>query len=425
MASIRPRKNKQGEITSYAIRVNRGRDTDGKQLKPYTMSWNRPDGWSDKAAQRELARVAGQFEADCSAGRILTKEQRAARVEAERQAAEKKQRELEQRVTLRKYANEVFMPRKSATFSENARASYTQTLERIFKYLGDMKLEEIRPYDIAGFLLALQTTERVQSSKDKKCVTTEKPLSFSTIIKHYTVLHGVLRMAYMDDLIPVNPMDKVERPKQRKGEQSAEVEALTVEEAKRLLVCLGKEPLQWQALIRLMLDTGCRRGEICGLKWSCVDFIENQITIENNLQYSSDKGVYNTSPKGGKARVVDVDENIMHLLKELKESRKLLDINGYCFLSADGTAMHPQTPTRYMEKFGQRYGFPGLHPHMLRHTAASIAITHGADIASVSAKLGHADKSTTLDMYTHADRASMERANEVYRATLYGEVKQA
>ena len=65
--------------------------------------------------------------------------------------------------------------------------------------------------------------------------------------------------------------------------------------------------------------------------------------------------------------------------------------------------IHPQSPARYLQNFAKKYGVQGLHPHKLRHSFASIAITNGADIASVSEKLGHTDKAVTLRMYTHAD----------------------
>lgn len=80
--------------------------------------------------------------------------------------------------------------------------------------------------------------------------------------------------------------------------------------------------------------------------------------------------------------------------------------------------MHPQTPGRYMSKFAEKYGVNHLRPHKLRHSFASIAITNGADIASISEKLGHADKSTTLRLYTHADQESMRRASQVFRDAL-------
>lgn len=71
-----------------------------------------------------------------------------------------------------------------------------------------------------------------------------------------------------------------------------------------------------------------------------------------------------------------------------------------------------------MKKFAARYGVNDLHPHKLRHSFASVAITNGAGVASVSEKLGHADKSTTLRMYTHADEESVRRAGDIFRQAL-------
>ncbi len=71
-----------------------------------------------------------------------------------------------------------------------------------------------------------------------------------------------------------------------------------------------------------------------------------------------------------------------------------------------------------MKRFAQRYGIEGLHPHKLRHSFASVAITNGADVASVSEKLGHSDKAVTLRMYTHADEESIKRAGDIFRNAL-------
>ncbi len=80
--------------------------------------------------------------------------------------------------------------------------------------------------------------------------------------------------------------------------------------------------------------------------------------------------------------------------------------------------MHPQSPIKYFEQFSKRYGIEHFHPHKLRHTFASIAITSGADVASVSEKLGHSDKAVTLRMYTHADQESIKRAGDIFRNAL-------
>ena len=80
-----------------------------------------------------------------------------------------------------------------------------------------------------------------------------------------------------------------------------------------------------------------------------------------------------------------------------------------------GKPLHPDSPRRYLKKLGEKCGIKGIHPHMLRHSFASIAITSGADIASVSEKLRHSDKAVTLRMYTHADAVSIDKASETYR----------
>lgn len=86
----------------------------------------------------------------------------------------------------------------------------------------------------------------------------------------------------------------------------------------------------------------------------------------------------------------------------------------------DGTPepMHPQTPTRYFHTLGKRYGIEDFHPHKLRHTSASIAITNGADVVSVSERLGHSDTAVTLRMYAHANEESIRRAGQIVRDAL-------
>lgn len=265
----------------------------------------------------------------------------------------------------------------------------------------------------------MQTTDTAKRATKSGSVDTGKPLSHKTVLKYYTILNNLFHCAYLDDVIQVNPMDKVERPRARKDEAPHEVEALSVADAQNLLECLKKEPLQWQAIIGLMLDSGCRRGEAIGLKWKSVHFPTNTITIENNLQYAAGTGLYDTTPKGKKSRTVDIAPTVMVLLKQVKTSQRITTLDGYCFTNRDGKPIKPDTVTRYLKRFGERYGFPGLHPHALRHTAATIAITNGADIPSVSAKLGHAETSTTMNIYTHANQESIKKANDIYRNVLY------
>ncbi|MCR5808800.1 MAG: tyrosine-type recombinase/integrase [Clostridiales bacterium] len=80
--------------------------------------------------------------------------------------------------------------------------------------------------------------------------------------------------------------------------------------------------------------------------------------------------------------------------------------------------MHPDSPTKYFKILSDRCGIHNLHPHKLRHTFASIAITNGADVASVSETLGHSDKAVTLRMYTHANEESKRKVSNLVEELL-------
>ena len=336
MASTRKLNTKDG-IPFYEISVSRGRG-----VSRITTRWYPPAGWSQKAIDRELVKVAVEFEQKVKAGEVLTRQE-----------------------------------------------------ERIESYR-----KELEAAQITALLLSMQAQNK----------------SHSTVIKVYTVLQGLFKMAYLADLIDRNPMDKVQRPRPRKDEvKTQEAEAYTVEEIRHIWNCLSQEPLKWRAMIRLLIDTGIRRGECCGLQWKDVDFAKNTITICGNLCYTPDKGIYLDTPKNGRNRTIDVDPQIIALLRELRLEQSKKAISQYVFTQEGSPEpIHPQSPARYLQNFAKKYGVQGLHPHKLRHSFASIAITNGADIASVSEKLGHTDKAVTLRMYTHADQESIKRASQIF-----------
>ena len=393
MASIKLNETKDGR-RFFQISVSRGY---GKA--PYKTRWYWPDGWSKRTAEREAAKQAAAFELACKNGEVLNRAQ-------EREKAAQEAAEAAKLKTVRQYADGVFMPTKEATFSENARSSYRMFLgKHILPVLGDVLLVEVSPAMISKLLIDFQRAG----------------YAHATTVKLYNILNGIFEMAFLDDSIPMNPMLKVKRPAPRKDEQPKEEsdKAYTVQELSYILSCAAQEPLQWQTYISLAADTGLRRGECCGLQWSDIDFKAGTVTVRRNLQYTAAAGVYATSPKNGKARVVDVGPDTLALLKRLREKQAQSCISKWCFTQA-GTAepMHPQSPTRYFQKFGQRYGVKDFHPHKLRHSSASIAITSGADVVSVSERLGHSDTAVTLRMYAHANEESIRRAGQTVRDAL-------
>ena len=114
-----------------------------------------------------------------------------------------------------------------------------------------------------------------------------------------------------------------------------------------------------------------------------------------------------------------VDSSCLELLKQLRAEQEKACPSEYVF-TQDNSAkpMHPQSPTKRFKTYGEKYNIPDFHPHKLRHTFASVAITSGADIASVSGKLGHSDSAVTLRMYTHANQEAIKNAGSIFRNAL-------
>ena len=385
MPSIRRKTTKAGR-DYYEITVSRGRS-----LPRLFSRWYVPEGWSQRAIDRELAKVAAEFERQCKAGEVVSRREKRQQEAQEAAEAAKIQ-------TVRQYGERVFMPAKTVTMSENSRASFQSALNTwIYPAIGGKKLPDVSPADLSALLLEIQA----------------KGKAHATAVKVYTVLHTMFKMAYLADEIPRNPMDKVSRPVPRKDEiRETEAQALTVDELRAVLEALEAEPLKWQALVHVLIDTGCRRGECCGLKWEDVDLEGRVLTIRRNLCYTPARGVYVDTPKSGKVREVDIGPETEALLEALKGQSS----GEYVFTQENSAEpMHPQSPTRYLKKLSARCGVPDLHPHKLRHTFASVAITAGADVASVSEALGHSDKAVTLRMYTHADAESRRRAAQLFR----------
>lgn len=396
MPSTRLRKTKDGR-KYYEIRVRMRRDR-----PELSTRWYVPIGWSKRAIERELAKIAADFERRCKAGDVATRKERKEQQEAE--AAE-----TAKILTVKQYGEKVFMARKKIILAENTRDSYQRCLNLwIYPRIGQLKITDVSSADLSALILALQADGKAHSS----------------CIKCYAILNSFFKSAYLSDIINHNPMDKVERPKARKDElQDNKAETFTVEDIQYILHCLESEPLKWRAFVKLLIDTGMRRGEACGLQWSQIDFKAHQVTVAGNLCYTASAGVYLDTPKSKKTRTIDVDPDVMSLLMQLRLEQA--DETIYVFTQEHSTEpMHPQSPSRYFRKFSERYGIPGFHPHKLRHSFASIAITHGADIASVSQNLGHADKTTTLRMYTHADQESMRRASNTFRRAIKQKVSE-
>lgn len=396
MASIKKEIDASGAVV-YKVQASGGR---GRRVK---RSWRPEPGWSARTIERELNKFAAQLENELASGAVNTKREDK---EATRLAA----LEAAKLKTFRQYVTGVFMPTKAASFSENSRSSYQRNIDvHILPVLGDFLMVDITPAMISKLLLDFQNSGHAHASA----------------VKVYNILNGIFQMAFLDDTITINPMMKVKRPAPRKGEKGRDEseKAYTVQQLCHILQCLENESLKWRTYINLIADTGIRRGEACALEWADIDWTKGTITIRRNAQYTPQAGVYITSPKNGKSRTVDVGPDMLKLFQQLRLEQAGKAVSRYVFTQEHSPdVMNPQSPTRYFKKFGQKYGIEDFHPHKLRHTSASIAITSGkTDVVSVSERLGHSDTAVTLRMYAHANEESIRRAGQAVR----DEVKKA
>lgn len=392
MAYTKLKQTKDGR-KYYECQFSRGRETGYITRRFYPEPT-----WSAKYTERELSNFIREIENQIKNGTLVSRDEKK-KQEAEAEA------ELAKLKTVRGYVTDVFIPAKTAVFSENSRASYQMFVDKhILPYLGDLLM-----IDVTSALL----TKRLLDYR-----TEGKGHSHASCVKLYNILNGIFQMAFFDDTVPVNPMLKVKRPAQKKDEkkETEADKALTEKDVCNVKKCLQNEPLKWRTYIVLAADTGARRGEICGLKWSDIDMKSGFVTFSRNVGYTPEKGIFVNMPKTGKIREVDIGEDTIELLKQLRKEQAMTCISEYVF-TQDGqtTVMHPDSPTRYFKKFGEKYGFQNFHPHILRHTSISIAITNGADVVSVAERHGHSDPAHTLRMYAHANKESIRRAGQIGR----------
>lgn len=287
---------------------------------------------------------------------------------------------------------------------------YCRMLEtRLLQYFGHFYINKIKPTDIMKFYDLLEKDTQLVRKKGNNGSKTKKPLSGKTILEHHRLLRAMLHKAVYWQLIVANPAERVQPPKARKPKRRSYDD----EQTKILLEnleLLSSEDTKYKVAIILTVFTGVRLGELMGLEWQDVDFKNGIISINRSSQYLSDMGVFTKVPKTESSiREIAIPEFIISLLEEYKlwyEEQKsvygeLWTNSDRLFVQADGKPMHPSTISKWFVKYVGQIGLPVINFHGLRHTNASLLVAQNIDIAVISARLGHAQISTTLDFYVH------------------------
>lgn len=287
---------------------------------------------------------------------------------------------------------------------------YCRMLEtRLLPYFGHFYINKIKPTDIMKFYDLLEKDTQLVRKKGNNGSKTKKPLSGKTILEHHRLLRAMLHKAVYWQLIVANPAERVQPPKARKPKRKSYDD----EQTKILLEnleLLSSEDIKYKVAIILTVFTGVRLGELMGLEWQDVDFKNGIISINRSSQYLTDMGVFTKVPKTESSiREIAIHEFIIFLLEEYKlwyEEQKsiygeLWTNSDKLFVQADGKPMHPSTISKWFVKYVGQIGLPVINFHGLRHTNASLLVAQNIDIAAISARLCHAQISTTLDFYVH------------------------
>lgn len=439
---------------SYFITISCGYDLSGKQIR-YTKTVTPPTNLTQKQAKKWVEKEAAVFEDNCNHGFVQNGN---IKLEAFcKDWLEYKKNELKQRTFYR----------------------YKRMLPRIIDAMGHLRLDRITPQHLLSFYqtmyedgsrldikykcnidlkkylegnhisrAALSRRTGVASStlagliKGNKCekttaekistginvsfsklfspANTENHLSDKTILNYHNLLSSIFSDAVLWGRITYNPCDRVRTPRVKKKDPKY----LDEVEAAKLLDLLESERIDYRTIIRLLLFTGCRRGELLALHWDDIDFEQNLVHFRQNLLYTPETGVYLDSTKNESSeRVIKINQTAVKDLKnyrvwQLEQELKMGDRwenTGFVFTNCEtGKQLHPDAISGWFSDFIKAHSdeLPYISLHSLRHTNATLQIAGGVALTTVAKRLGHADTVTTSRIYAHAIKSADEAASE-------------
>jgi integrase len=366
----RPRKN--GKV-SWRVRVFRGYDEDGRRVQD--------------SATFETKREAEEY---------------AASVNAERRAGPRVSV-----LTVNGYLDQ-WLETVKATKEFYTWRRYKMLVRPVRDALGDVRLDKLAAVDLEGVYSGLY--ERVSARSVRN-------------------LHGAIRAALnravRQKLIAHNPALGCEL----RACDTAEAAVLEQAQMRQIEDAAGDGWLG--VVVRLAMDTGARRGELCALRWQ--DLQGNQLRISRSVGQEDDGTVFIKPTKTRSQRTVSLPPATVDFLEQHRDQQRkaarLLgaDYRGDLDLiiaGPDGEYMKPQTLSMSFARLAARLGLKRIGLHSLRHSHATALLSSGAPLAAVSKRLGHRDTYTTAKIYSHAlpsDEAALGAMWEAIRDGKMGE----
>ena len=297
--------------------------------------------------------------------------------------------------------------------------NYTYMYDRFVRAeFGKKKIGEIKYSDVLYFYYHLVK---------------EKNLQINTLETVHTVLHPTFQLAVRDDIIRNNPSDGVmAQIKKRPGKNHGVRHALTLEQQRAFMNYTESSPVlcHWSPLFTVLLGTGCRIGEVIGLRWEDIDFEKRLININHSVTYYPRRtdttrcefGVSLPKTEAG-IRTIPMMDAVYEAFQEEYESQKDTGFNisvvdgmtGFIFMNRFGNLHNPQAVNRTIRRIRENHNadevlkakkekrqpviIPHFSCHHLRHTFCTRFCEHETNIKVIQAVMGHANIETTMDIY--------------------------
>ena len=303
------------------------------------------------------------------------------------------------RVTLFSDYLELWMQMQEPNVAYNTALSRKQMLKARIRPFFDARkitLASLSAMDVEEFYISLRKAN----------------LTGSSMIHYHQLMNQALEAAVKKDLIEKNPMKKVDRPHKNQFVGTF----YNREEIDALLNAFINDPLYPMVFVDIYY--GLRRGELIGLMWSSIDFEKNTISVEHKVITEYDGGgsapklIVTDELKTKNSRrtlplIPSVREVLLGLL-DSKEKNKRMFKDSYCtdyedmvFVDPVGHLYTPEYVTTHFAVVLKQNNLRKLRFHDLRHTCASLLVAEGVDMFLIQHWLGHANYSTTADVYSH------------------------
>jgi integrase len=234
----------------------------------------------------------------------------------------------------------------------------------------------------------------INAAEIRKWVSTlsDSKVGPTTIRQSYRLLRQIMEAAFIEERISRNPCAGIKLPKI----VTADKRGLTKDE----LVALANECGQYGPVILFLGSTGLRIGEALALRVGDIDKAKSVVNVERSWTKDvTGRSILGSSTKTGASRIVPISPTILEALQPFLECKSSED---WLFVGPRGKVMdYDWLRQRIFMPAAGKLGLTGVTIHSLRHTCASLLISLGAPITTVSHVLGHASVKMTLDTYGH------------------------